>query len=96
MIICALIFAFFTFCSVFSLFISQIVILSRNITNIESDKYMGKENTNPFYAETDRFFSFKSLLGLNEKWKWFFPIVEPNIYNGGYVYITPFRKVIFT
>lgn len=94
MIIFALIFAFATFCSVFTLFISQMVILSRNITNIENDKYVGQENNNPFYAQTDRCFLFKALLGLNEKWKWFFPIVEPNIYNGGYVYCTPFKKEI--
>ena len=96
MIIIALIFAFFTFCSVFTLFISQIVILTRNITNIESDKYVGKQNNNPFYAETHRCFLFKALLGLNEKWKWFFPIVEPNLYHGGYVYITPFKKEEFS
>ena len=96
MIIVALIFAFSTFCSVFTLFISQIVILSRNITNIESDKYIGKQNNNPFYAETHRCFLFKALLGLNEKWKWFFPIIEPNIYNGGYVYSMPFKREVFT
>ena len=26
------------------------------------------------------------VMGMGPKWKWFFPIVEPNLYNGGYIY----------
>ena len=92
MIIFVFIFTFFTFCSVLTLFFSQIYILSRNITNIESDAFYGRENDNTFYADTHRCFMLKILLGLKEKWKWFFPVVEPNIYNGGYVFIPPLKK----
>ena len=92
MIILATVLTSLTFLSVISLFLSQIFLISKNITNIEFDAFKNKENTNPYYAETDRYFMFKSLMGF-EVWKWFFPIVEPNIYNGGYVYDTPFKKI---
>lgn len=93
MIILVTVITFFTFLSVLSLFFSQITLISRNITNIEYDTFRDRENVNPFYAETDRCFMLRALMGF-EIWKWFFPIVEPNIYNGGYVYDTPFKKNI--
>jgi len=92
MIILATVLASLTFVSIISLFFSQIFLISRNITNIEFDANRNKENANPYYAETYRLFMFKALMGF-KIWKWFFPIVEPNIYNGGYVYDTPFKKV---
>ena len=92
MIILATVLASLTFISIISLFFSQIFLISRNITNIEYDAFRNKENKNPYYAETNRYFMFKAFMGF-EIWKWFFPIVEPNIYNGGYVYDTPFKRV---
>ena len=88
MIIFALIIDFFTICSVTTLLFSQLYLILRNITNIENDGFRGRENDNPFYAKTNRWFVLKTVLGLNQKWKWFFPIVEPNIYNGGYIFDT--------
>ena len=85
MIIFALILVVFVLCSVITLFFSQLYLISRNITNIENDAFEGRQNANHFYTE-NRWFSIKTVLGLNEKWKWFFPIVEPNLYNGGYIY----------
>ena len=85
MIIFALILVVFVLCSVITLFFSQLYLISRNITNIENDAFEGRQNANHFYTE-NRWFSIKTILGLNEKWKWFFPIVEPNLYNGGYIY----------
>ena len=92
MIIFAVIFVFFTLCSVVILFFSQILLINRNITNIENDAFQGKENNNQFYAKNNRWFMIKVLLGLNEKWKWFFPIVEYNIYNGGYIFDNPLKE----
>ena len=92
MIILATVLASLTLVSIISLFFSQIFLISRNITNIEFDSFRNKENTNPYYAETYRLFMFKALMGF-KIWKWFFPIVEPNIYNGGYIYDSPFKKV---
>ena len=89
MIIIGVSISFIIIFTVVSLFFSQIFLISRNITNIENDAFLGKENNNPFYAEMDRCFGIKTILGLKEKWKWFFPLVEPNKYNGGYVYISP-------
>ena len=89
MIIIAVIIVFFTLCSVVILFFSQILLINRNITNIENDAFQGNENNNQFNAKDNRGFMVKVLLGLNEKWKWFFPIVEYNIYNGGYIFDTP-------
>ena len=92
MIIFSLIIVFFTLCSVTTLFFSQIYLIRRNITNIENDAFRNKEDTNPFYAKTNKYFMFKAFLGLNGKWKWFFPLIEPNKYNGGYVYSTPIKQ----
>ena len=92
MIIFDLIVVFFTLCCVVTLFFSQIFLISRNITNIENDAYLNKENENAFYAENGRWFMIKSVLGLNQKWKWFFPIIEPNQYNGGYIYSMPSQQ----
>jgi hypothetical protein len=73
-------------CCLIPLMCGQIYLIKRNITNIENDAFQGKESTNPFYTYQNRWFAIKTVLGLTQKWKWFFPIVEPNIYNGGYVF----------
>lgn len=92
MLILVTVITFLTLLSVLSLLFSQISLITRNITNIEYDTFKDNQNINPYYAETHRGFMVKALFGLEEKWKWFFPIVEPNKYNGGYVYETPFKK----
>lgn len=89
MIIFSLILSVFTLLSLGTLFFSQIFLISRNITNIENDGFQGKENENGFYVQNNKWFMVKVLLGLNEKWKWFFPIFGPNKYNGGYIYDIP-------
>ena len=78
---------FFTLLSVFSLFLSQYYLISRNITNIENDAYRDRDNENPFFLK--RINMIKVIMGLGSKWKWFFPIFEPNLYNGGYIYSVP-------
>ena len=75
---------FLTLLSVFSLFMSQIYLIKRNITNIESDAYRGREETYPYYSKYGYMMSI--VMGLGPKWKWLFPIVVPNIFNGGYVF----------
>ncbi len=92
MIIFVTIIVVLTICSVLTLFFSQIYLILRNITNIENDAFQGREHSNPYFADYNRWFIFKTVLGLNEKWKWFFPIVEPNIYNGGYIFDIPFNN----
>ena len=89
MIIFDLIIVFFNLCCVLTLLFSQIYLISRNITNIENDAYRWRDKDNPFYVENNRCFVIKIIFGLKEKWKWFFPIVEPNKYNGGYIYTSP-------
>ena len=79
----------FTLCSVSVLLLSQIYLISRNITNIESDAFRGRDENNPYFMSNNKCFAMRIVLGLNEKWKWLFPIVEPNKYNGGYIYESP-------
>jgi hypothetical protein len=75
---------FLTFLSVFALFLSQIYLIRRNITNIEADAFRDRDEMNPYFAKNGYMMSV--VMGLGSKWKWFFPIVEPNIFNAGYVY----------
>jgi hypothetical protein len=70
--------------SVFSLFLSQIYLIKRNITNIESDAYRGKEETYPYFSKGGYMLSV--VMGMGSKWKWLFPVVEPNLFNGGYIF----------
>ena len=75
---------FLTLLSVFALFLSQIYLIKRNITNIEADAFRDRDELNPYYAKNGYMMSV--VMGLGSKWKWLFPIVEPNIFNAGYVY----------
>ena len=75
---------FLNLLSVFALFLSQIYLIKRNITNIESDAYRGNEESYPYFSKGGYMTSV--VMGFGSKWKWLFPIVEPNIFNGGYVY----------
>ena len=75
---------FLTFLSVFALFLSQIYLIRRNITNIEADAFRDRDEMNPYFAKNGYMMSV--VMGLGSKWKWFFPIFEPNIFNAGYVY----------
>ena len=79
-------------CCLIPLMGSQIYLIKRNITNIENDAFEGKISSNPYYAYNNRWLMVKIILGLNQKWKWFFPIVEPNIYNGGYVFDISYKN----
>ena len=75
---------FLTLLSVFALFLSQVYLIKRNITNIEADAFRDRDELNPYYAKNGYMMSV--VMGLGSKWKWLFPIVEPNIFNAGYVY----------
>ena len=75
---------FLTLLSVFALFLSQIYLIKRNITNIENDAYREQLETYPYYDKYGNTMSF--IMGMGPKWKWLFPIVEPNLFNGGYIY----------
>lgn len=75
-----------------SLLARQIYLISRNITNIETCIYENNEEC-PYYAWRDKWFMFKTVLGLGSRWKWFFPILEPNKYNGGYTFETPYPSL---
>jgi palmitoyltransferase len=75
---------FLTLLSVFGLFLSQIYLIKRNITNIENDAYREQLETYPYYDKYGNTMSF--IMGMGPKWKWLFPIVEPNLFNGGYIY----------
>lgn len=77
-----------------SLFASQIFFISRNTTGVEHAIYKEDQEQNPWYAKTDRWFMFKTVMGLGKKWKWFFPIVESNKYNSGYYYDTPYPRIV--
>ena len=37
---------------------------------------------------------FKSVVGLKQKWKWFLPIFEENLYNDGYCFDTPYQRYV--
>ena len=76
------------------LLINQIYLISRNTTGVESSIYEDDWEQNPWYANKQRWFMFKTVLGLNSKWKWFLPIVESNKYNSGYEYDTPYRRIV--
>ena len=73
-----------TLLSVFGLFLSQIYLIKRNITNIENDAFRDRDDLNPFFSRDASMMNV--VMGMGPKWKWFFPIVEPNLYNGGYIY----------
>ena len=75
---------FLTLLSVFALFLSQVYLIKRNITNIEADAFRDRDELNPYYAKNGYMMSV--VMGLGSKWKWLFPIVEPNIFDAGYVY----------
>ena len=74
------------------LFISQIYLISRNVTGVEDTIFGDDQDLNEWYAKTDRWFMVKTVLGLNQRWKWFFPIVESNKYNSGYLFDTPYKR----
>ena len=76
------------------LFFSQLYFLSRNITGVEDTIYANDPEMNEWYAKKDRWFMIKTVLGLNQKWKWFLPIVESNKYNSGYLFDTPYKRVV--
>lgn len=76
------------------LFGTQIHLISRNMTGVEHAIYDDDHEQNPWYAKKDRWFMFKTVLGLNERWKWFFPIVESNKYNSGYLFDTPYERIV--
>ena len=80
--------------SVGLLFWNQIYHLSRNITQVEGAIYNDDPEQNEWYAKKDRWFMFKTVLGLGPKWKWLLPIMESNKYNGGYMYDTPYERII--
>ena len=77
-----------------SLLATQIHFISRNVTGVEHAIYEDDQEQNPWYAKKDRWFMFKTVLGLNQKWKWFLPIVESNKYNSGYLFDTPYERII--
>ena len=75
------------------LFFTQIYLISRNMTGVEDTIYGNNPEMKEWYAEKDRWFMFKTVLGLKQKWKWFFPIVESNQYNSGYLFDTPYQRI---
>ena len=77
-----------------SLWATQIHFISRNVTGVEHAIYDDDQEQNPWYARKDRWFMFKTVLGLKERWKWFFPIVEENKYNSGYLFDTPYERIV--
>jgi hypothetical protein len=76
------------------LFFTQLSFLSRNITGVEDTIYEDDPEMNPWYAKTDRWFMVKTVLGLGPIWKWFLPIVEENKYNSGYLFDTPYERIV--
>ena len=77
-----------------SLLATQIHFISRNITGVEHAIYEDDQEQNPWYARKDRWFMFKTVLGLEQKWKLFLPIVESNKYNSGYLFDTPYERIV--
>ena len=73
---------------------NQIYFITRNITGVENAIYDNDQEQNPWYAKKQRWFMVKTVLGLKEKWKWFFPIVEENKYNSGYLFDTPYERIV--
>ena len=76
------------------LFFTQLNFISRNITGVEDTIYDDDPEMNPWYAKKDRWFMIKTVLGLGARWKWFFPIVEDNKYNSGYLFDTPYERIV--
>ena len=74
---------------VIGLFITQIKFICTNTTNVETTMFDSKNKPNPFIVENNKWFMFKTVMGLNSNWKMFLPFVEPNEYNGGYVFKRP-------
>ena len=73
-----------------SLFATQIHFISRNINKVKHAIYEDDQEKNHKKKKKDRWFMFKTVLGLEQKWKWFFPIVESNKYNSDYLFDTPY------
>ncbi len=77
-----------------SLLVTQFYLISRNMTNVEDSIFYEDIEQNPWYAKKDRWFMFKTVLGLGPWWKWFLPIVESNQYNSGYLFDTPYKRIV--
>ena len=75
-----------------SLFFTQLYLISRNITNVETAIYENNDQC-PYYAYKDRWFMFKTVIGLGSRWRWFIPVMEKNKYNGGYTFETPYPRL---
>ena len=80
--------------SIGGLFFTQLNFISRNVTGVEDTIYDDDPEMNPWYAKKDRWFMIKTVLGLGPKWKWFLPIIEDNKYNSGYLFDTPYERII--
>ena len=80
--------------SIGGLLYTQYSFISRNVTGVEDTIFDNEPEMNPWYAKTHRWFMFKTVLGLGPKWKWFLPIVEENKYNSGYLYDTPYERIV--
>ena len=74
---------------VIGLFITQTRFICINSTNVENTMYEMKDKVSPFVVENNKSFMFRTVMGLNSKWKTFLPFTEPNEYNGGYVFKKP-------
>lgn len=92
LIIFGVILNFLTLTFVSSLFLTQMNLIKRNITNIENDIYEDDESENPFYTDENVLFVLSNFFKCKQKWKIFFPFVEPNLYHGGYVFKIPKKK----
>ncbi len=76
------------------LFFNQLINIFYNITSVEYIIHDSSKDC-PFYAEKGyRYLMFKSVVGLKEKWKWFLPIFEENLYNDGYCFDTPYQRYV--
>ena len=76
------------------LFFTQLSFISRNVTGVEDTIFDEDQEMNPWYAKTHRWFMVKTVLGLGAKWKWILPIVEENKYNSGYLFDTPYERIV--
>jgi len=84
--------AFVMSLSIGCIFFSQIYNMVLNTTGIEHLINENDIEKNEWYAYKDRWFMVKTVMGLNDKWKWFFPIFERNKYNNGYTFDTPYDR----
>ena len=76
------------------LFYTQFNNIIKNITTCE-DTIFNYEDECPYYCNKGyRFFMFKTILGMENIWKWFFPIFEENKFNGGYTFDTPYKRIV--